>query len=437
MPDIEENQITDVLVLIQEMIKTESDSINLIMDFKDDFMEELQKQKSLLPYNMNLLDEIRVIENAHSRILMKLLKYSDNNRYPCLELFLKSLGNPFDCLKFENPSFTAEKDRIDLRIRDKINKKTIIIENKIHYAEEQPEQIDRYIKNEEEYGYEIDNIYVLYLTREGGTPSQNSLSLENKSKLGERFKAISFSDEILNWLGEIKKSTDSINNGEIFRSAVIQYVNHLEGLFCKREGEENMKNAMLNLVKEKIKLESIEKPIENYKIISDYKSYLKEISGYLDELKKEVVYAVLGEFRDDLIHHLTEEDNKESELFELDTNAEKFGERGSQILFRHASWNEDFFIGLGFEEELSFLFYGIYYHKKNASKKLREDLTQIFHDNKSNETWPLGFYIYDDRNPDYDLLVSEIESGDLLKKIATRFNEVINKTKKITQLQNK
>lgn len=430
MPDIEENQITDILVLIQEMIKTESDSINLIMDFKDDFMEEFQKQKSLLPYNMNLLDEIRVIENAHSRILMKLLKYSDNNRYPCLELFLKSLGNPFDCLKFDNPSFTAGKDWIDLRIRDKINKKTIIIENKIHYAREQPEQIDRYIKNEEEYGYEIDNIYVLYLTREGGTPSQNSLSLKNKSKLGERFKAISFSDEILNWLGEIKKSTHSINNEEIFRSAVIQYVNHLEGLFCKREGEENMKNAMINLVKEKIKLEGREKPIENFKIISDYKSYSDEISGYLDELKKEVVYAVLGEFKNDLIHHLTEENNKEFELFELDTYADKFGERGSQILFRHASWNKDFFIGLGFEEELSFLFYGIYCRNNNASIQLSGDLTKIFPDNKSNKTWPLGLYIYEKGKIDYDLLVREIESGYLLKKIASGFNEVINKTKK-------
>lgn len=122
---------------------------------------------------------------------------------------------------------------------------------------------------------------------------------------------------------------------------------------------------------------------------------------------------------------------------EAETDSEQFGKKASKILFRPNSWNEDYFIGLSFDKELYDLFYGIYYHKKDAPKVLIEELKKAFPQNESNETWPLGLYIYEKGKIDYDLLVSEIESGDLLRKITTRFNEVINKTKNITQFQNK
>ncbi|MBK7058610.1 MAG: PD-(D/E)XK nuclease family protein [Leptospiraceae bacterium] len=90
-------------------------------------------------------------------------------------------------------------------MQELIKKATIIIENKIYGAVDQEKQIDRYIQNEINYRYKIDQIYVLYLTRYGGYPSNYSLSNDNRNLLKNRFKEVNFQKDILGWLNSLRE----------------------------------------------------------------------------------------------------------------------------------------------------------------------------------------------------------------------------------------
>ena len=74
-----------------------------IPGFKSVFVEE----EGMLPYSINLLDELHANENAHSRILSKLLQFpekiQDHTLYPILDLFLKKLEEPFSQLVQHRP----------------------------------------------------------------------------------------------------------------------------------------------------------------------------------------------------------------------------------------------------------------------------------------------------------------------------------------------
>ena len=45
------------------------------LSFCDGFSLSIAKEKQKLPYHLNIIDELHINENAHSRILYKLLLY--------------------------------------------------------------------------------------------------------------------------------------------------------------------------------------------------------------------------------------------------------------------------------------------------------------------------------------------------------------------------
>ena len=52
----------------------------------NDFNKRYTSLKQRLPYHLNVIDELHINENAHSRILCKLLQYqSENGKYEFLE----------------------------------------------------------------------------------------------------------------------------------------------------------------------------------------------------------------------------------------------------------------------------------------------------------------------------------------------------------------
>ena len=120
----------------------------------------IKKHKDLMksyPYNINIIDELHADENAHSRILMKLLQFNEDMSFPILDSLLKELGINETIL---TPIFTSDaSDRIDLLIKDE--KYAIIVENKIHDALDQENQLNRYIKEVERKGF--DSFYIIYL----------------------------------------------------------------------------------------------------------------------------------------------------------------------------------------------------------------------------------------------------------------------------------
>lgn len=133
-----------------------------------------KEEEKKIPYQLNIIDELHINENGHSRVLCKLLNYRDlNNNTPVYLLSLLkyikekygSTNNDWAKLSISNNCIiTQEKKRIDLWVTDK-NKNTgyaIIIENKIYDANDQDNQIARYIETTLNEGFEDDHIFVIY-----------------------------------------------------------------------------------------------------------------------------------------------------------------------------------------------------------------------------------------------------------------------------------
>jgi len=122
-----------------------------------------------MPSAANLIDQLHAGENAHSRILCMLLRYRRQGTYPVLssliDLALQCIMSA-DRVELVSPCISCEQEHIDVLVEDP-GRFALIIENKIHYANDQPGQIERYIDKIINHGMPLENIYVVYLTRDG------------------------------------------------------------------------------------------------------------------------------------------------------------------------------------------------------------------------------------------------------------------------------
>ncbi len=262
---------------------SEIETLNLARNFN--LLRE--EEKSKIPYQLNLLDEVGsgVNENAHSRILLKILSYKNNNSFPFFEIFLQCLNSNFQNIKISNPIFSSEKDRIDVLISDRKGGYSIIIENKINNAPDQPNQIKRYVNIQKSKGFKEENIIVLYLTASGSkSPEEKSLPNNLKLKLSQNYQEINFKEHIIRWLILCVKSE------VVSKNELIQYLDHLEGKFDMRIQELEMKEKLSKLLFLEIKLsDSIEDSIS---ILSKERNNLNIVDNYLIE-KQNVLFSKL------------------------------------------------------------------------------------------------------------------------------------------------
>ena len=220
------------------------DELKSLLKLIDDFDKRYKEEQEKAPYNLCLLDLCGANENAHTRILIQLLKYRANEKYPFLESLLERWFRNIN-LKFyyKKLEISFNRNYIDGLIND--NQKAIIIENKIHNALDQNKQIERYIKRVQKYGIELKNIYVVYLTQYGNKKvSENSCSVDLQMRLGKRFVESNYCYDILPWLKEDVLPNCKLKDDNLV-SALKQYINHLEGMFGQRNSngmEENLKD---------------------------------------------------------------------------------------------------------------------------------------------------------------------------------------------------
>lgn len=175
-------------------------------------MEKRKTEASDIGFNVfQLASDTYYRENFHSYILYNLINpeyHEEGNLF--LNLFIDCLNEcgpvEIDKKDFQKPVVDRESNRIDVSIRDKVSGKSIIIENKINDAFDQPRQIPRYYKIETNAGFEV--VGVVYLTLlEGKLVSTADWKKEEIKEISEKLiylPAVSQekSNLVSNWLAK-------------------------------------------------------------------------------------------------------------------------------------------------------------------------------------------------------------------------------------------
>jgi hypothetical protein len=169
------------------------------------------------PVGINIFNQLYPSETQHSKILCELLspngKHNMGNKF--LELFFKSIIKDIPFNNKETWIVTAEKDRLDIKIKNIDDTIIIILENKSNSAGDQPNQIYRYwyyrihtiqtkIKSDKtKYGR------ILYISPDYNKQPDGQTKLPPKELLNKNLfipdnilKTIYFHDDIDKWLEE-------------------------------------------------------------------------------------------------------------------------------------------------------------------------------------------------------------------------------------------
>ena len=259
-----------------------------MLELAEYYSNSKRQMEAKLPYHLNVIDELYINENGHSRILTKLLQYKcQNQHYEMLESLIDFIAenlkkDSFGSIKVVNPEITQEKERIDLWVREK-GQYAIIFENKIYNAADQDAQLCRYIEKTKAYGYKDDQIYVVYLTQNEGKPDEQSWG-GYKDAFQHRYVNLSFRDHILGWLKDQVLPNVRIKES-VFRSAIEQYIDYLNGLFDLRTPKNAIKMETEKIVVEKLNLNQFENDFDKVKALQGKIEEVNELYNQLTNLK--------------------------------------------------------------------------------------------------------------------------------------------------------
>ena len=243
-------------------------------------------------YHINVIEELHINENGHSRILCKLLQYrAANGKYVFLESLIEAIGKiklkpAFSGITISNPKITQEKKRIDLWVRDYESGYAIIFENKVYNAADQDAQIYRYIQETENDGFAKGSIFVVYMPETEKDPDKCSWGDEKngyEQNFAERYVCFSFKENISKWVKDtLESKIIEWKNETILHSALHQYSHFLDTLYNKQES--NMLQSLESVIKSSLSPDFDKKPVEEQiKILSDYIFALESLASENDE----------------------------------------------------------------------------------------------------------------------------------------------------------
>ncbi len=279
-----------------KIVEEKLNNVKALYGFFDDFGEIYRREKKRLPYHINIIDELRANENAHSRILGMLLQHNDVDGvgYEVLKSFIGYIVEKYNEKKdflniyVDSPVITVEKRRIDLWIRER-DRYAIIVENKVHNAVDQTDgavveggQLERYINTTKEYGYNEGCIYVLYLppTYEKEPDTESWGKYYETDIYNNRYLNLSFRDDVLPWL-----KNDVLPNvrlkERLLMSSLQQYIDHLEGMFSLRTINNKMNMELQKFIKERLDITNAEPEVALEEVIKKR----NEVNNALNQLK--------------------------------------------------------------------------------------------------------------------------------------------------------
>lgn len=271
-----------------------------LLNFSCEFKQKMNEEKLHLPYHLNVIDEMHINENGHSRILCKLLCYTNSKgEYELLESLIDyvkrvSYLQDFGKIEIEKPVITQEKERIDLWVRD--NNYALIFENKVYNAADQDAQICRYIektKNNNLKKYCDEQIFVVYLSKDGKEPDLQSWN-NYKDVFSTRYVNLSFNRDILSWLKQ-DVFPNIREKDECLKSAVRQYIDYLEGLFFLRTN--TMNEILGKLISNRFELDKCEDEKAKARLLQDKMNEMGELIDAMSFLRGENRKIIYGEWK--------------------------------------------------------------------------------------------------------------------------------------------
>lgn len=270
------------------------------INFANEISGLREKERQKLPYNFNLMYELRADENAHTRLLLNLLNYNVNGDYTFLRSFITQIciKKNIDGLsknKIENPKITICKEYIDGLIEDYSKKYSIIIENKINGARDQYKQIERYYSQVKQHGVNEDNIYVIYLTIDGEKKvASDSLPEWLRDKLGNRFIELNYKCDIIPWLkNDILPNIMRKDNQ--LECSIVLYIDYLERKLNISEKDQYINDIMDEMIKNKLGLDSIGAK-EKWEFLESTIKQLTELRNDLENIKEETFKRTLEDW---------------------------------------------------------------------------------------------------------------------------------------------
>lgn len=246
------------------------------------------------PCHINLIDELHANENAHSRILLCLLKYKRDGCKSILRSFL-SLLNGWDSsgLSIGSPSISFGTEYIDGLIEER-GSYAVIIENKIHGAVDQNEQIKRYVETVIGHGIPVSHIWVVYLTRDGSkTVSDYSYTDKVQGIVEDRFIPLSYKYDILPWLENTILPSCQIRE-EWLVSALFQYIDHLKGMFGLRVSQTEVQRKTAKIL---LGLSGVENDIvAEYDVFRRKELQLNALRDIVSNAREQIEESVMKSF---------------------------------------------------------------------------------------------------------------------------------------------
>ncbi len=274
------NEMFSLSSSVDNFILEEKKSIfNNVLKLSNSFMPIYKEEKEKLPYHINILNLIWANENAHSRIFRKLLNQNSLGKYDILEQFydyLNTIKPNFNNTPIK-PQITNEKERIDLLIKDKDF--ALIIENKIHGAKDQPNQLARYIDKVGK-GIKEEQIWIIYLTRNGGEPEDQSWG-DYKEKFKERFIELSYRKNILPWLETVVLPNCRVKDVYL-KSTLEQYIDYLQGMFHLRTNQNDMNKKLEEFITKELEL--TQNPEQDLKTLREKQNELNKLADCLSTI---------------------------------------------------------------------------------------------------------------------------------------------------------
>lgn len=94
------SQILDFIdKIVNEEEKQQAAEINFVMELATDVRRCIEQNRPLLPYHLNVIDELHINENGHSRILCKLLQLKSKVENQMFQGWKIALTEHFPALK--------------------------------------------------------------------------------------------------------------------------------------------------------------------------------------------------------------------------------------------------------------------------------------------------------------------------------------------------